>query len=339
MKKTLILIKKTIFWKLFLKYFFIKFYNFFWENIINFQGKVLYFQWRSKKKAYYELNNNDKLLVLDDPKIKQLANKIKLYVNEDIKNKYKNIVKNKIKSEEYNQFNDYRISIYDEINDDLKKEIIDLASSEKILNTAVNYLKVFPIIGKIALYMNFPVLNSNEKGAMLWHKDDFGYKSLDLFIAITDINENNGPLYFVKPKNSLGVFHKITQVVKNAKPGERNKVKLDIFRKYYKDELTDKLSGKCGSSLFIDSFTSYHRGGYCLTDDRIMLRISYQTPDASRVQNLDHSNGFYYLKTIKKENLGKFQSYIFFKKLNFVFRSINLPEMLLKLYSFLHFKA
>ena len=85
---------------------------------------------------------------MDDPKIKQLANKIKLYVNEDIKNKYKNIVKNKIKSEEYNQFNDYRISIYDEINDDLKKEIIDLASSEKILNTAVNYLKVFPIIGK-----------------------------------------------------------------------------------------------------------------------------------------------------------------------------------------------
>ena len=44
---------------------------------------------------------------------------------------------------------------------------------------------------------------------MLWHKDDFGYKSLDLFLAINDIDEENGPLYFLKRREPLGVFYKI----------------------------------------------------------------------------------------------------------------------------------
>ena len=35
---------------------------------------------------------------------------------------------------------------------------------------------------------------------MNWHRDDFGYRSMDLFIPITDIDKKNGPLYVVKKK-------------------------------------------------------------------------------------------------------------------------------------------
>ena len=52
---------------------------------------------------------------------------------------------------------------------------------KKNLSTATNYLKVFPVIGNIYLFLNFPVAENRERGAMLWHKDDFGYKRLELF--------------------------------------------------------------------------------------------------------------------------------------------------------------
>ena len=41
---------------------------------------------------------------------------------------------------------------------------------------------------------------------MNWHKDDFGYKSLDLFLNITDIDENSGPLYALRKKERLEYF-------------------------------------------------------------------------------------------------------------------------------------
>ena len=62
---------------------------------------------------------------------------------------------------------------------------------------------------KISLNLNIPVPESREGGSMLWHKDDFGYKSLDLFLPINEVTENNGPLCYVEKKNQLGVFHKI----------------------------------------------------------------------------------------------------------------------------------
>ena len=91
---------------------------------------------------------------------------------------------------------------------ELKHKIINFAFMEKNLSTATNHLKVFPVIGKIYLFLNFPVAEK-ERGAMLWHKDDFGYKSLDLFLAINDIDEENGPLYFIKRREPLGVFYKL----------------------------------------------------------------------------------------------------------------------------------
>ena len=87
---------------------------------------------------------------------------------------------------------------------------------------------VFPILAKMTVYHNIPRPGSSIRGAMNWHKDDFGYKSLDLFLNITDIDENSGPLYALRKKERLGVFSRSFNEIQNAKSGEKENFNRQI---------------------------------------------------------------------------------------------------------------
>ena len=172
---------------------------------------------------------------------------------------------------------------------------------------------------------------------MLWHKDDFGYKSLDLFLAISDINENNGPLEFVEKKNPLGIFYKIKSTLNNQDSGQRNKISDSQFTQYFKSDDLGKFTGKQGSGILIDSFSVYHRGGNCLSNYRLVLRISYQTPDSYTLSNRDKS---YFIKFLKDEKIHRniLTKYSLTKRSN-VLRLINITEVLLKFYRIFHYRA
>ena len=87
-----------------------------------------------------------------------------------------------------------------------KQNIFNLATSDLMVSTAANYLGVFPILSRILVNYNIPNDPDDQRGAMLWHRDDFGYRSLDLFLSITDIDKNNGPFFHSKKPLKLGTF-------------------------------------------------------------------------------------------------------------------------------------
>lgn len=334
-------LKSTRLWYNFLLYFFLPIFNFIWEFILNLEGKIYYLLWGTQRRQFFNLLNNDKLLVKDNPEFQKIAKDLKNYINEDLQNREIKKFKENLDFEKLNnKFEDYRVNLFDVLPNDLKHKIIEFALDEKNLTTAANHLKVFPVIGKIYLFLNFPVKEKNERGAMLWHKDDFGYKSLDLFLAVNEIDEENGPLYFLKQREPLGVFYKLKNIVKNALPGERNKVNINTFSKFFSEDKIDSLRGPAGNAVFVDSFTTYHRGGYCLSKNRIILRICYQTPDSIDVQNKISEKDFYFFKDIKKENIkNKYHKYLLFKKLNSFWKVIRLPNALMSLYRIFHYKA
>ena len=41
-----------------------------------------------------------------------------------------------------------------------------------------------------------------------------------------------------------------------------------------------EFKGESGKAIFLDSFSTFHRGGFCKEKERIMLRFCYQTHDA-----------------------------------------------------------
>jgi hypothetical protein len=339
MYKNLVLIKRHKIYKFFLMYLFKPFYDLVWEFLINFEGKILYLKWFSQKRNFIDLHNNDTLLVEDNINFIQISNKIKKYIEE-------NLLETSRKELLYSSINTgnptnsgtnlYSQNLFNKLDPILQKEIFNFAHSDVMLSTVSKYLKVFPILDKISVGHNIPKNSQNIRGAMLWHKDDFGYKSMDLFMAISEIDEDSGPLKVIKKRNKFGVFAKNHHENKNNNSkGERGKIHSNYFENRDPQNVL-KLVGKPGTTLFVDSFTVYHRGGHCLSKDRLMFRLSYQTPDSIRVNYSGNEFNKIYNSFKNTFPKNKFLKYLYEKRPSKFM--IKLREYLSKLYRYAHIK-
>ncbi len=326
------LIKKTQLWKFIIQFVFYPIYNLFWQYILNFQAKILYFLWILKKKNYIDLSNNDKILVKDNNDFINLSQKILHEVKpllENSKNKilsseFKETLSKKIGPTSVEAELPYRISLYEQLSENLKKEIINFASSEFMITTAARHMKIFPILTRVQVDHNIPRPEGKIRGAMYWHRDTFGFKNLDFFMAVTDIDDNNGPFYCLEKKIRAGTFLAFSNVVSNFKKGERGKVSLEEFSNYFKNENILKLSGNSGSAIFLDSFSCYHRGGYCKERERVTLRLCYQSHDALYNSSIIDNNYYKYDDRIRKnETIDIFKKYLFFKNPSLLMRSLS----------------
>ena len=305
--------KNTFLWHVILIKLIYPFYKFIWINLINSEGKYLF----SKFKKGNEKNNDIHIdedkpyeIIRNDKTFFDFANKISKQIDH-------NLIIKKIEDLNRNyeapKNNNYFFSIYENLNIHIKKEMVEFAKSKRNLLIAANYLGVMPIIAKISLYVNFPKDYQKERAAMLWHKDDFGFKSLDFFMPICKLNNDNGAMQLLDEKNELGVFERVPEHIEDAPPKERNKIKTVDFEKYFNKKKFKSFTGDLGDALLIDSFRIYHKGGKCKKNYRIMFRISYQTPDSSRVLSHNVDNKFEYLKTLIKSDMSsQLDKYIFF---------------------------
>jgi len=323
LKKLLKDLKKTYSWKFFIQYFFYPFYDFFWQFFINFKAKILYILWSTKKRDFVNLTKKNAVAITDNETFKDLSKKILNEANLLIENGKKKILSAEYKkklSDEIDPYGSdaeipYRASLYDDLSDNLKSEIVKFASSEMMISTAAKHMGIFPILTRVQVTLNIPRQNANRRGAMYWHRDTFGFKNLEFFMAVTDIDDENGPFYCLEKKINVNTFLTFQNLVSTTKKGERGKVSLEEFSKHFKDNETLKLSGKSGSAIFVDSFSTYHRGGFCKSKDRVMFRLCYQSHDALYETQLSDLNTYKYDQNLKKNEINDiFKKYLFFKK-------------------------
>ena len=328
--------KQSTFYVSFVTYFIYPITLIFWEYIINFHGKILYYFWFLKKRDYFYIKNNNKLLIKNNKIFHDIAVEIKKNITADVINHAMLISKNNENRNVTNKYdNVFKYELFDSINEITKNKIINLAKSDLLISTAARYMKVFPILSKVVLYTNIKN-DKGERGSMFWHKDDFGFKSLDFFISVCDIDEGNGPLYCLEKKNNAGVLCKSKYEMSEAIRGERGKINPKNESDFNSQNMII-LKGKIGTTLLIDSFNSYHKGGHCIDKNRLMLRFSYQTPDSIRnKKNLN--NEFFYFNKINKNNLKNiFHKYLFFKR-SWIIDQFSLGKKLLFIYRLFHFK-
>ena len=340
MLRILYTLKKSLIWDLFIEYIFYPLYHFFWSYIINFNAKILFFLWSFKKKDYFSLHGNDKLIIepFDESKViaKKILDETKIFL-EDSKNEIlsKAYAEERLKSNLADGEIPYRSSLYEKLSDSLKSEIVQFASSDKLVTTACKYMKVFPILTRVQVGYNIPRKNSLPRGAMFWHKDGFGFKNLDFFMCVSDVDEDSGPFYCLEKKIDAGIFKSFDYLYK--KTGERNKVSYENFNKEFKNDKIIEFKGPSGKAIFLDSFSTFHRGGYCKEKDRIMLRFCYQTHDAI-CDELEKSNDYFsFDKSITKHSIkNKFKRYLFFKKPPTILRI--LKKSLIKFYYLIEYR-
>ena len=343
LKKKFRIIKKTNYWKFFIQNIFYPIYHFFWQYILNFQAKILYFLWTSKKRVFINLAKKNSVLILNNQIFKSVANRISQETNLLIKDSREKILSNDYKKKLSDQNGPsssdaeipYRTSMYENLSDQLKKEIVEFGSSELMISTAAKHMGIFPILTRVQVDHNTYRENADRRGAMFWHRDTFGFKNLDFFMAVTSIDDENGPFYCLDKKIKASTFLKFPNVVSTSKKGERGKVSLEEFSKYFKNEDTFKLTGERGVAVFLDSFSTYHRGGFCKSKDRVTLRLCYQSHDALYESHLINDNIYKYDHNIKKVTTNDiFKKYLFFKtksklmrilskKIIYIFRKID----------------
>jgi hypothetical protein len=329
-------IKNVKFYYYFLKYLFIPFYDLLWTYFINSKDKLLgiIFNFSTSDQSYLSMDNNSKKIIEDNSELKKLS----LEILDSINPLFLKKQINKITSEEYKEKleneaiknNPYLINIFPFLDLNIKKKIINFAVSNFMLKTAYNYLGVFPILARIYLNLNIPTYKK-KSASQLWHRDDFGYKNLDLFMAINEIDEDNGPLYTIKKKDPLNVFFRVKKEVNSGLKGERGKI-LDqnfVYLDSNKKENLSVLKGKPGTTMLIDSIRNYHKGGYCESNYRLMLRINYMTNDSTfPIKDLEN-NRQTWLDLVETKSF--FKKYSLRKK-GLIFEKLRIPKILFSFY-------
>ena len=314
-------IKKTNFYYILLRYLLIPIYSFFWQFILNFIPFLIskIYLLTSFKKEYVNLKNNTKILVKDHQEFKDLANEIKKSINKELicKNiefiqsaEYKNVLKGKNNEAAFNY--PFKIDLFDQLDDKIQKRIINFAVSDFMIKTACKYLGVFPIFTRVYVNLNISRKDNRQTASQLWHRDDFGYKNLDLFLAIDNINNENGPLFVIKKKDPLNIFFRPSSEINSNLTGERGKI-LDKDFNYMLDngeKSVITLKGESGTALLIDSIRNYHKGGYCLKNYRLTLRLNYLTSDSFFKINKFKKKRSNWIKLININEFSFFKRYL-----------------------------
>ena len=130
------------------------------------KNRMLYFFMVCKKKKFF--SKNDFLVIKDDPDFINLSKKfIKIVWNSTLRTLKKKMLKGDLVSKNISNSGKktYTIDLYNKLNYQTKKEIIDFVSSEKIISSAAKHLGIFPIISRIKL--NYNIINHHQKRGVL----------------------------------------------------------------------------------------------------------------------------------------------------------------------------
>ena len=64
---------------------------------------------------------------------------------------------------------------------------------------AQNFLGIQPTLNTISIYATLPSIDDTEIGSKKWHRDLDTFLAADFMFAITNINDENGPFFYIKP--------------------------------------------------------------------------------------------------------------------------------------------
>jgi hypothetical protein len=178
----------------------------------------------------------------------------------------------------------FTVNIESELDVDTRLRMLEFGLSPEILTPTLKYFGLVPRLSGVLVLYNIPKSSLGPVGSQEWHRDEGLYKSINLFMCLSDVSDDSGAYYAISQRD----------IDRHAEiPFDYIDTSLSLWRRFrHSDELIRKyvptftalrLAGGPGSSAFVDPGLCYHRGGWCLTQDRLMLQISF-TLDTPREQ-------------------------------------------------------
>jgi len=230
-----------------------------------------------------ELRKNGLKIVHSDVHFTQFANDLSSKISSE------HIAKGISKMDSPGSVNNYFVDIIDDLDEETKIEILRFALANRNIDIASSYLRFIPTLSTVKVLLN-KATKEAPVGPQRWHRDWFGYKGLNIFIALTDISERQG-MYSAIGLNAISCREEIllNNNDPDIEPYDRGRVSDVEMEKYVKSDDVQRLIGPPGTTAIVDNNWVYHKGGHVKEGYRLMVEISYHTtvkPRQSQQQNI-----------------------------------------------------
>lgn len=171
----------------------------------------------------------------------------------------------------------FSFDCYEFLSNQLRNKIYNFAkNNSKITNLTNSFLGLNGTLNTISIYANVPRASDLEIGSKMWHRDGNTYLAADFMFAISEINDENGPFYWIDPKDFGHAQHyKSDNHIGWESSGRFTDENLFNFG--LKKDKIQKFIGKPGSYILLNTGESFHKGGFCNTQVRILGRFVYSS--------------------------------------------------------------
>lgn len=163
-------------------------------------------------------------------------------------------------------------------------ELLKLDSVEKLVNSkylhdvAELYLNAVPTISSVSVWHSWvnglPIQNT----ALMFHQDRGDFRSVNLFLYLTDVNENNGPHAFYPGSHKIRFLEETRQKL----PQEKQDIFWSIINQHRYD--TDAIQELLGEPLvikgsegtgFLEDTNGLHRAVPLVSGERLIFEIVF----------------------------------------------------------------
>lgn len=192
----------------------------------------------------------------------------------------------------------YSKDIYPELPLRLRALAYIMALNDTDVRESVSkYFGFMPRLHDLSILYNVPIEGSFEEGSKLWHRDvgDCDFKNMKVFMPITDISKKNGPFFFLADKKQAMHHNVLSPDQASKNPWLAGRVSNDAVSSL-SSEVRSNINATGGQRLLIDTVNTYHKGGFCASEDRLMLQISYQGDGYNGSVPMEFSEEIHYIQ-------------------------------------------
>jgi len=151
-------------------------------------------------------------------------------------------------------------------------ELVRFMVARPIVEAVARYLGSVPVLSGAHLWWSPP--NASTRSSQLFHNDREDTEQLKLFLHVTAVSEQSGPLTLLPVRSSRRVRRRLGGHKRRLSDAEieRTGALADRIR----------LTGEAGSAAFVDTSSCLHYGSRGNRSDRLMLAIQFLRFDSPR---------------------------------------------------------
>lgn len=153
-----------------------------------------------------------------------------------------------------------------------------------LIATIMAYLGAPPTVSSVSMWWSFPV-DLPAAGMQMYHHDRGDFRSVNLFVYLTDVSDTTGPHAFVEQTHEMDILHPLSMKLFGSDPVrlrefwkwmENHRKTDEEVRSFFPADKIKSFTGPKGTS-FLEDTRGQHKGTLPTQGKRVAFEIVYST--------------------------------------------------------------